>query len=332
VDLPLNGQTKTIEWVEILPGWQGRVLEWHLGKLKIAVEQPVGFRMHADDSTLALGLVHTGYTASDPDGKNAILTANVETYLGHLTPGEIQTLGQQGLTIESDLPVLPSGEWLIDIKLPSNSAEESRIRSSTGLPATVAAGGATLPVQIRWKGVDGSALYDWLTNQEAGLSLVLSGTVSATTRVHRRALLKATKLALWWNSISDGSPQIRWLGDGTAALRSAIEFGCVESASNAGAALAVDDIVAEWPQILTKFNSLLSTSPDGYSSLARTALPSGDWAVESSFDAVSQEKVSFSIQPGQLLLQHPELVQDLSGSGQGLAALKTSPSASKHAY
>jgi hypothetical protein len=319
----LKAQIKTIDWLTPVSDFQGRVLEWDTDRSRIAIEQPLALRFHSDSQGLSVTLVHSGYTQEDPDGKFAILSVSSESFNNPLVQSEKTALAQQGFVFQTGISLDSANHLSVDVELPDNAIEESRIRGAVGLPVPVSAG-ATFPLQVRWTGVDGATLYNWLTDPQKGLSIVLRASTSARTDQRRKLTLVAAKLAQWWGSFGDGNTQIRWIGDAGPALRSIVDFGCVEEASHSGIALSAADIVRDWPAMLAALNGALTQS-GGYSVLSRERLLNSTWTFDSSFQLVVPAQVKLTLSPGQILLNHPELVSDLSGSGQGLGALKTPP-------
>lgn len=158
----------------------------------------------------SIGFTHSGYTASEPDGKVAVLTTLVE-----LQPFE--SAGGSPLIGVSFPPL-----YTLDVNLASDLKEQERLRKELGFPKVIPAG-SPYQLQIRWANVPGRTIYGWLTETN-GLRLIATAliTASASTRVATK--LNEGHFLKWWNDrfgVSEKSGA--FIGNATALVYDAIQ-------------------------------------------------------------------------------------------------------------
>jgi hypothetical protein len=119
-------------------------------------------RLATQPGGAGVGLVHSGYSGGDPDGKTVVLTLSLAAKLV-----EVPEDGPPLPTVEGDLE--SQDDWLLDLAIPSAPDEAERLRASAKLPRPVGELSTTQLVSLRWTNVDGKTLYLWLTDKETGL-------------------------------------------------------------------------------------------------------------------------------------------------------------------
>lgn len=147
--------------------------------LSIAVD-PV-----SKDSTV--GFSHSGYTAKEPGGKNAVLTlmVNVEPVA---IPGGTDSVAWS----------LPQSLEL-DIQLPMNLPEEARLRAVGGFPRKMLITSPSV-IQLNWKNTPGRDIFNWLTD-EKGLRFIAKARLpSVSLNVEATSTANLSKFDAWWSS------------------------------------------------------------------------------------------------------------------------------------
>jgi hypothetical protein len=321
VVIPAHAQKISIEWIKPLPNWDGRVLVWQIGDQKYALQQPVGIQISSDEHAIPrLGLVHSGYTAQDPDGKTALLNVTVETVKKPLQSTEIDSLRASGMTMDGPVQ-LQYGPWILDVSLGDDKSEERRIRDRIGFPRQITPGLSSIPIQVRWENISGDQLYRWLTDSKVGFKVILRSNANGIFTIRRRLILVRDRTVAWFKSMSPESDEIEWLGDATPILQSMIGYGCLEDAERPGSSLHLTDVVAEFSQLKQQLDQHVIKNGD-YSSLKRSVLEQQDLVMEYELQVKVPVIIERSVWSGHALAAHPELVKDLSDDGKGIEALK----------
>jgi hypothetical protein len=170
----------TVRWIHPVADWNGRVYEWDVQGSKMLLAQPVSeeiattARAGGGAPKLQLGFRHSGYTGSDEDGRNALLTLSVVDRSLQVSPRDLDALVAQGYTLNKSFALNTSSDWSLDVQLAGDVVEEQRIRTLLHLPLRVTLGATIVPFSIRWANIDGDKLYSWLTDANKGLKFVLT--------------------------------------------------------------------------------------------------------------------------------------------------------------
>ncbi|HVL66346.1 MAG TPA: hypothetical protein VM364_03695 [Vicinamibacterales bacterium] len=299
-------------------GFDPRLLVVRRGAERYGVEGRMVMEVAREGAEMQIGFIHAGYSAPDPDGRQAILTLTLTTAQASLTPADRQALHAKGIRMDHRIQVAARGLEL-DVELPLDRAEEKRLRQAAGLPRSFKTA-VSVPVQLRWKDTNGKELYDLLTDAVRGLRFVVRETVSLRVPTSARVSLEPAAVARFLSNSGQTGPMFRWIG-GPAALATALadsgafvwsspEPGLAGSHPGHGFA---DDILATLP---------VSCDATGACTVPAAALQDVRWsrdlAVQSHlFTATTSSRVW----PGQLLETKPAYVKDLTAGAAGLRAL-----------
>lgn len=307
-----------------IENWNGRVVQWDPGVTQLAAEQAETLAVRENSGTLSLSFSHAGYTAEDPDGKQAVLTVTVLKKAQPLTADEKEKLTTAGYTLSDRLSILPIGEWKLNLHLPAEANEEDRLRREQQLPRTIDAG--IQPISLRWKDVPGKDLYRWLTHEDNGLALAISPFTDANHEIlveatfTRQSSADDTQLSKWWESHAGGNPSFRWRGGVGPLAVSIIEFGCIKTPDNG--TLRLSDAFFEAEQLSERLKQVIVIdATTRVSSITRERFDRLDWTFTGEYRVRASTAVGPELRIGTLLLDHPELVRDLSGEGRGLEAI-----------
>ena len=161
----------------VLDFHSGRVSIWHLEGVRFAVVYPYALRLRepGERGRVDLGLVHSGYTRPDPDGRTALLSGTLCLAPMLPTPEELNVVSSRGASIT--IARFVRSELSLDVRLALDVGQEARIRDSLRLPRHLELG-ASVPFQIRFTGVEGVQLYQWLTDRSSALEFVASGSAA----------------------------------------------------------------------------------------------------------------------------------------------------------
>lgn len=278
---------KRISWVDV-----GEA-EFPLA-LSLRRETPAG--------RFSIGLVHLGYSAPDPDGKSATLTFAIQPAVPPSPPGT------------TDLPVrvVNLSSTTIDISLDANPAEEARLRSILKLPRPVQVASSSV-FQVKWRGVDGEMLYNWLVSQ-SGLRWRVNGLLHVAVEVVTSERIDDQCAAAWW--------------DRRVSLPKATEI-------HADAFLVTSDLANAGCFVSNVLQKKTATASPLYKDGFVKKL-NGPGANRFSYEAILQAggvaetrqlreiDIPFTISflPGGFLASNPAYVKDLSGSSIGLEGLR----------
>lgn len=301
--------------------WNGRVILWDLGGKKYAIEQQFSLRIRiAATNKLALGFFHNGYTSEDPAGKAALMIVTLEMFKSPLSIEERAQIQHQGALFDEAFQLYQSSTWDINVELPADTNEENRIRMAANLPLKITPG-ANLPLQIRWDGVEGKTLFQWLTDPDSGLRIVLTSEASVEGNIKRKIAASQDKLNTWWKRIAGDASSIAWRGDAKPLVANVISNECMLYMNEPTRTLELIDSFHEAQILAERLVGISDAAVPGWKQLKRKALLEMDWSVESQFQLNTFVKIRMEIQPGLFLLENPDLVEDQSGLGIGLKAI-----------
>lgn len=315
-------------FVRVLPDSDGRLLAWALGDKEFGTVQTARVLLSKGPGSdkPALGFAHSGYSAEDPDGKNAILTFSVELVNVPATAEDKAALELKGAKYDEDLAVENPSFTFVDISLTADLDEEKRLRTEQHLPRMIGDASARQPFSIRWKGVRGETLYKWLTDPTGGLKVVFTDSKGAEASVpvvwtlYRTYSIDPVRLAAWWTSNVGMRVTYAWKGGVEVIAQSLIASGALLVD---GAPATLEDSEPEFKLLCEKIGSASEKLPKGVLKIAKPkflGLASKGrlrtYAVVGGADALP----AFS--PGRKLLDFPAQVKDLTGESVGLDALK----------
>lgn len=317
--------------VGTLDASSSRIIVWKLGAKQYAVVQPavLAIARLPDSDKLALGLTHSGYSAEDPDGKNVILTLTLQLTNVPAGADDAAIMAQKGLTVNPDLSVLNPDSWQLDISLPADAQEETRLRADLNLPRPIGEPGERQPLSLRWKNVPGARIYKWLTDPVNGLHIRYIGKdsdgadVAVQWNVKRSFSVSHDTLSDWWAMAAGNQSAYRWRGGIGPFAQSLIAQGAV---SSDGQVLTLENGGAAYAMLSERVKSIASDVGAGVLKIDKTTFLSlagivqaDPLTIESRIDADPKYL------PGADLLTHPQYIKDLSGTSQGLMALKSDP-------
>jgi hypothetical protein len=314
--------------VSILPETSGRLIVWRVGEKQFGTVQParVSLAKTPNSGKLALGLTHSGYSAEDPDGKNAILTFTVVLDQSPITEDEKTLFAKKGVTLKEDLVVKNPKFTQIDILLRADPEEEKRLRAELKLPRKIGEAMGNQPFSIRWKGVAGPTLYKWLTDPLDGLRVVYKGDdgtaedVGVAWPLIRMYTVDADKLAAWWQKSAGDKDTYSWRGGTGPLVQSLIEDGVVLLS---GKPVPPENAEPEVKLLSEKLKQIATPSLRGVLTVAKKQfLGLAGEGKSSAFLIEGRVNALPSNLPGGELLTHPEYVKDLTGDGKGLAPFK----------
>jgi hypothetical protein len=317
-------------YIQVPSAYGGRLIVWTAGDRRYVLEQPIVLQVAPapgkPQTILQLGFIHSGYSAEDPDGRNAVLNVTVEMVKKPLTEKERQNAWMENLIINDTVRVLAPSEWWLDVVLPASMEEEARLRKALQLPRRLQAD-SSLPLSCRWQGVAGKVLAGWLTDPVKGLAFVLrpddKSTDALTVRwdVGRRFQLAKEGLQEWWKKRAGEADTFRWVGGINLLAHDLLANGAV-LADGAKVGLALSD--ADIRELHKRLQDISEDDKPGVMSVSKEklfSLPS--WTATSGVDTkVTRLPL---VQPGATLEQNPVLIKDLSGDSKGLDALKKDP-------
>lgn len=267
-----------------------------------------------------IGFVHSGYTASDPDGKSAMLTVTLQFSKGMISSKEKDVLTQEGaLSFAPRYSALPAEEITVDVSLPDDQAEESRVRAQLGFPKKIPSSNATLPIQILWKEVSGKTLYKWLT-AAIGLSFKVHYNSTVSGDLNLTPLLSPETLQAWW-TMRNGASEVMRSQEGPIPVALDILSSNSMLSGAASLLLLTNQDALLLSRVVQVINSVSTVQPDHAIVLTRSTFLAANWSQSGDSSIRLPMSPSTFDQPTALLVAHPELVKDLSGSGVGVGAL-----------
>jgi hypothetical protein len=322
-----NAQPSNAEkqWVLPIANWNGRAYYWALSGDNKLLTQPIMIGIASTAAAggsphLQLGFKHSGYSGPDEDGKNALLTVSVETESEPLTDSQKSALVSQGYDEDDAVGMQNAGSWTLDVSLASDPVEEARIRQVLGLPITTSAIGTVVPLSVKWSGIDGSKLFDWLTNNNNGLQIIIAADSTITWTISSTVDKNAAKLASWWASNAGASDTLTWVGTVDSLLAQLVEDG-VFADSRSSQTMSASQLVPFVPELDKRLQSICQTS-------GNTTTVTKDELLAKNFNVTIVDKMTIpvrvqsSISPGVILQSRPELVVDLTNGEKGLSVLK----------
>ncbi len=304
--------------------FDGRVLVVRLGPSSYGLSERFspGPDINSNGRAL-LSLVHSGYSDADPDGKSALLSVTLTSKAVTLTNAEVQQLKDEGIIIGLGNLVLPTPTIaILDVQLRSNLKEEARIRKLLNLPQTIQIQ-SKVPIQIRWKGVPGKTLYDWLV-AEQGLRFTFTTVSEISWKPLVDPLTTQSALEAWWKERFGEADRIK-VTEGLLPITLDLlqHIGAIRS-SRIPTHFDSESAIY-FRHFRDVFVSVGEKDNDGSFSLIRAKLLSAEWTPgEVGLLSLSLRGfVGYSTGPD--FIAYPELVKDLSGNSKGLDALRDDP-------
>lgn len=314
--------------VAVLPDTLGRLIVWRVGDVQYGAVQPATASVAKvpGSERLVLGLIHSGYSGEDPDGKNAILTFTVLLKQKPITDDDKAIFLKRGVKPKEDLLVRNPKFTQIDILLRADLIEEKRIRAELKLPRTIGDEGGNQPFSIRWKGVVGETLYKWLTDPVDGLKVVYKGSNGATDDVvlgwplFRSYAIDADRLSAWWKKNARDKDAYSWRGGTGPLVQNLIDAGVVLLG---GKELRTEDAGPEFKLLSEKISQIATPSPRNILTVKKDKFLAlaGDGKLQA-FSIDARVEVLPAYIPGREFLSRPEYVKDLTGDSKGLDALR----------
>jgi hypothetical protein len=312
------------KWVFSLPEWADRVFVWRRDGLW-GIEQPKVVSIGTSSAGIpTLGLVHSGYTAEDPCGKNAILTGTLKATNKPLSSDEKARLAKIGIKFGTQISLPVGSDWWLDVSLPLDPGEELRLRKELKLPRKMTATELEQPFSIRWEGIQGKKLYEWLTSED-GLKLVLrpdnaSRELTALWQMGRSAKPDDAKLKEWWERNAGSSQTLEWTEGVEPLIDSVVTAGCLKSEN--GVTLIPETAGPEVAVLTERVAKILSHPHIQPIRMSKSDFFRVDWSTRvDTYQLKAQIPSLPSLSPGVVLIGSPDLVKDLSGTGVGLKAL-----------
>jgi hypothetical protein len=288
----------------------------------VFVPLPVAPVVFTTGGAPSAGLIHSGYSAPDPDGKVVLLNLTVAVGAFALSPSEKQSLLQKGyLSGEANYTGRDGKPILLDISLPSNPIEEARLRRVLKLPRIIQAG-SSVPLQIRWEGRDGREIYGWLT-QPDGLKIVVRLPLLVNGSIRVADFLPLDKRRMWWDANANTNSMLEFReGVAPLALDMLISCGCVSPAATLLQMTQYEGL--QLTRTMAFLDKITKRSSSGQAYITRSDLLGPEWA-GSDIPISANIEAAPELQSGAIFISHPELVKDLSGSTVGLEGLISGP-------
>jgi hypothetical protein len=297
----------------------GKLLAWKINDTKYGVTIPDSLNIAMDPTAdkLSIGFVHSGYSAGEPDGKNALLTLAVVLKKPSLSDVERRWIKEQGIILDDNV-VQAVTRYRISLDLSADSGELKRLEELLHFPADFAVN-QVYPIQIKWQNVNAKTLYDYLV-QPAGLSIVVRIIVNLTVTVGTSICFDSISARRWWDqNSSDSKNYIILKGGADPVLLDLINSKVFANCKDGS---IIDPRLRNG--LKGKLSGILKKLSKGKYRLNKGDFFNTSWAdqVSDSYQA-DVPPVLLTLSPGKVLLGHPELVKDLSsGGGKGLDALK----------
>lgn len=287
-------------------------LEWRLPNGTAGTGFPLSLQIYrvSKEAKYSIGFSHLGYSEKDPDGKAASLTITLRPFIPkNANPSSlVDGIGFEFLEFQATE---------LDVTLKTDSAEEQRLKAALKLPRPIAELDASIPYQIKWKGVDGDQLHSWLTKSD-GLRWIISGVAKLRLRVTVRERINSDCVKVWWERRVNGDPVQESLLDPASVAMELLADGCLEVESASSISRSVS------PQYLALVVSGLQKYFDPASKYASLTVERITTAAKP--ETFQQEAIALirlkTVQiPGQFLSANPSYVKDLSGNSIGLDGL-----------
>ncbi|GLI97044.1 hypothetical protein Sbs19_08620 [Sphingobium sp. BS19] len=269
----------------------------------------------------AAGLVHSGYSVIDPDGKVAVLSLTIVARRPNITAAEDQMLLQKGYLSGAGNYTGNTSTVSMDVSLVSNPAEEARLRKLLKLPKVIQAG-ASLPLQIRWESRDGREIYNWLTKPD-GLKFVLRYPLVISGMVKVDDFLPVDKRNAWWNALASGGSTLEFK-EGVIPVAIDLLRSCGGLSSNASLLRMSQYEGLQLSRTISFLNKITKHGPSGMTFIERDDLLGPAWD-SSDVASILQTVAAPELEAGAVFMVKPELVKDLSGTSKGLEGLIASP-------
>lgn len=297
----------------------GRTILIQLANQKYFAEAPLNLGAQTQGLVAKIGLVHSGYSTSDPDGKSAILTLTLTQARQPLSPVEEAALMAQGYgKLGVGYVTGQAKEIILDISLPNNMVEESRIRGLLGLPRTIANPGSLFPVQIKWSNVPGKTLYAWLAGK-GSLTFFIRYKTVLSGKLQSGDLVSADARQAWWTARFGSALKISTTDGLLPIMVDLLSFSSLWTPADSLIAVSKPTALA-LQRGLQYLNSLASVNADQSYSIERSAFVNSDWSFANIEVRLPAQPRSF-FSPGTMLQSMPSTVKDLSGNSKGLDAL-----------
>ena len=313
--------SRPAEWIFSDP--EQKFLIWSLDDSRYAIIKPFTLEVATkiNSNSPIIGFVHSGYTGADPDGKNAILNISIQNQKTSLRDEEKKELEDNGLIFNQNVKLSFVGEWELDVELPLDSIEADRIRMKLQFPKKISAQGLVLPVQIAWKDVNGSTLYEWITDKQ-GLQFVTRIPAKITWKMEFVPTLDQDKLNKWWNKYAGESEILQWHGGISPLILSLVSENCLKNSSLPEEAIKVNEIVTFYPVLSNKIRNIIRDLENNIQELSRSDLFNLNLNFRKEIILTGEVIVKSILRPGLILNSHPELVKDLTSNKSGLEVIK----------
>jgi len=287
-------------------------LEWVLPGGIASTEFPFALQIArvSNEGKYSIGFTHLGYSEHDPDGKAASFTIT-------LRPSVPKSIGPSSLVGGIGFELVDFQATELDVTLKADPVEEKRLRAALKLPRQIEKVDASLPYQIKWKGVDGVKIHSWLTMPD-GLRWSIAGVAKLRLIFTIREKINSGCVKLWWERriISDPAKEVL-LDPATVAIE-LLADGCLEAEVVSSTSRSVSpQYVARIIEGLQKYLEPISH----YSSLTLERIVTAAKPEAVQHEASAVIKLHTALAPGQFLNANPSYVKDLSGNSVGLAGL-----------
>ena len=323
--IKLNGaeipiETVELNWISSENGTSNRVVLVNIGKIKTAIPFPYVLRLvtKASPGSAATGLVHSGYTDDDPDGKSVLLNCAVQVAPAEIFTAEREELLKAGYSISKGAEIRIEG-YKLEISLKRDKSEESRLKQTIALPQITVPGSGVIPIQIMWKGYEGKKIYDYLTAADGQLKILLSANACVVISFNRNIKASKNELINWWQRRFGSASAIQWLGDSSILVMELANEGIFSIGDRTA---SVQDLIGEVNGLGKKIDGVTKLSESGMRTITKSEL------MAIPFDSQSTQEITIpfvwnsSVSPGEALILNPGLVKDLTSGSVGLDAIK----------
>lgn len=291
---------------------QNARLEWRLPGGIAGTDFPLSLPIYriSNEARYSIGFSHLGYSEPDPDGKAASLTIT-------LRPNIPKASNPSSLVGGISFEVLEFQTAELDITLKADPVEEQRLRTSLKLPRLIAQLDASIPYQIKWKGVDGGQLYSWFTKQD-GIRWTISGVAKLRLKVAIREYINSNCVKAWWERRVNADPSQEHLLDPAAVAVEILADGCLEA--DLGSSISRGVSAQYFERVVSGLRKYLDATTK-YSSLTLERIATAAKPDTFQQDVIGSVRLEADLNPGQFLGANPTYVKDLSGSSVGLDGL-----------
>jgi hypothetical protein len=315
-----GAQPKAYKFIETRDLPAGTIGIWKRGDKTVPIKFDGTFAIAKspfDKNKLAVGVVHSGYTGRDPDGKSVLLNVTLQSS-GSWKTAKVDEKAEGGEGPEV-LYIDPS-TVAIDIRLPDDPAEEKRLKRELKLPRKLA--GGDIPISIKWIGVGGKTIHRWLTDADKGLQFVFTTDgkpgLEAVWRETHQAKIDVNKLDEFWKATAGDEVSLTWEGGTGPFVHAMLDLGVVVVDGKPIPAAVAD---AETQALVKALEGASEDAGDGLRKITRNAL----FTIAPMFPkraiyltAVVAQSKGFSLAK---VLQEPQYVKDLTEGQAGIDAL-----------